>query len=512
MPRDDSSETGKTSRTSNFRRLRRGGHRFAMPWLSLRRWRRRAALVGAAMMAGLVAIIFAITAELAISGHEQLMHISPWLTLVIAPAGFAATAYLARKYFAGTQGSGIPQTIAASITDDDKLRRALLSPRILVGKILLTLGGLLSGATIGREGPSVQVGASVLNMLSGKKRGRIAPTRDLIIAGGAAGVAAAFNTPLGGIMFAIEELSRHRAFRANSTTLIAVIFAGLMSVAILGNYTYFGRTPAAVSWPDGLWPVLICGAAGGLLGGLFTRLLIASSHGLPGRMGEFARTYPVRFAAVCGLMTALVGITSDGLTWGTGYAESKAALEGSSVLPIYFMFAKALVIWIAFISGIPGGVFAPSLAVGAGIGANIALLLPGEQSSPILILGMVAFLAGITQSPITSFVIVMEMTNNHQMLLPLMGAAVVAQGFARSVAPVPLYDSLAIDLLRRLTREQRAMSAPPDPPETLLPDPLEALKKEVMGPPAPPARPIAEAAEAPKDAAPATSHKPDDTT
>ncbi|MCB1959964.1 MAG: chloride channel protein [Rhodocyclaceae bacterium] len=483
-----------------------------MPWLSPGRWRKRLMLLGVTLLAGITAIVFAIGADMAIEAHRETLHIAWWSSLIIAPAGFALISWLTRRYFPGTEGSGIPQAIAASLTDDPRIRRRLLSFRIAMAKIGLTLLGLLAGASIGREGPSVQVGASMLNMVAGKKHGRIAPTSDLIVSGGGAGVAAAFNTPLGGIMFAIEELSRHRAFRANSTTLIAVIFAGLMSVAILGNYTYFGRTPAAVSWPDGLWPVLICGAAGGLLGGLFTRLLIASSHGLPGRMGEFARTYPVRFAAVCGLMTALVGITSDGLTWGTGYAESKAALEGSSVLPIYFMFAKALVIWIAFISGIPGGVFAPSLAVGAGIGANIALLLPGEQSSPILILGMVAFLAGITQSPITSFVIVMEMTNNHQMLLPLMGAAVVAQGFARSVAPVPLYDSLAIDLLRRLTREQRAMSAPPDPPETLLPDPLEALKKEVMGPPAPPARPIAEAAEAPKDAAPATSHKPDDTT
>ena len=426
-----------------------------MPWLSLRRWRRRAALVGAAMLAGLVAIIFAIAAELAISGHEGLMHISPWLALVIAPAGFAAMAYLSRKYFPGTQGSGIPQTIAASITDDDKLRRSLLSTRIMFGKILLTLGGLLSGATIGREGPSVQIGASVLNMLSGKKRGRIAPTRDLIIAGGAAGVAAAFNTPLGGIMFAIEELSRNRPFMANSMTLIAVIFAGLMSLATLGTYTYFGTTQATLSWPYAMWPVIACGAGGGILGGLFTRLLIKTTRNLPGRLGAFARAFPVRFAAMCGLGTALIGLATGGLSYGTGYAEIKGALEGTEQLPLYYALAKAGAILLAFVSGIPGGLFAPALAVGAGLGADAAPFFAEAQSSAVLALGMVAFLAGVTQSPITAFVIVMEMTANHSLLLPLMCASVTAHAFSRSLAPTPLYDAMAYTILRRHANAKR---------------------------------------------------------
>ncbi len=426
-----------------------------MPWLSLRRWRKRALLVGAAMLSGLLAILFAIGAEFAIEGHDRLMKISPLLALIIAPAGFAAMAYLCRKYFPGTQGSGIPQTIAASITNDDKLRRALLSWRIIFGKMLLTLGGLLSGATIGREGPSVQVGASVLNMLSGKKRGRIAPTRDLIIAGGAAGVAAAFNTPLGGIMFAIEELSRNRPFMANSMTLIAVIFAGLMSLATLGSYTYFGVTQATLSWPAAIWPIIACGASGGLLGGLFTRLLIGTTRNLPGRLGAFARLRPVRFAALCGLGTALIGLLSGGLSYGTGYAEIKHALEGTTALPAYYGLAKAAAIVLAFVSGIPGGLFAPALAVGAGVGTNVAAFFPEAQSQALLALCMVAFLGGVTQSPITAFVIVMEMTANHSLLLPLMCASVISHAFSRTVAPTPLYDAMAYAILRRNTFSRR---------------------------------------------------------
>ncbi|QDF96640.1 chloride channel protein [Azoarcus sp. DD4] len=450
-----------------LRHLARGGRRYALPWLSPGRWHQRLLLVGAALLAGLIAISFAIGAELAIDWHHRLMSYSPWLTLIIAPGGFALMAWLSRRFFAGTEGSGIPQAIAASLTDDGRLRRRFLSLRIAIAKVLLTLGGLLSGASIGREGPSVQIGASVMHMLAGRRRGRIASSRDLIVAGSGAGIAAAFNTPLGGIMFAIEEMCRYRAFRANSTTLTAVIFAGLMSLAVLGNYTYFGRTPAAIGWPGGIWPVLMCGMLGGLLGGGFSRLLIASSRGLPGRVGSFALTRPIAFAAACGLATALIGLLTGGLTYGTGYAESKAALEGAAGLPIYFMLAKMVVIWLAFVSRIPGGIFAPALAVGAGLGADIAYFMPDDQDAAILVLGMVAFLAGMTQTPITSFVIVMEMTANHQMLLPLMATAVVAHGFSKSVAPLPLYHALAHPILRRL--EAEAHPHPSAAPHSMLP-------------------------------------------
>tara|TARA_R110001583_G_scaffold24563_1_gene89735 strand:+ start:82557 stop:84002 length:1446 start_codon:yes stop_codon:yes gene_type:complete len=431
-----------------FKHIARGSRRYALPWLSIRRWRKRLLLVGAALLAGIIAIGFAIGAELAIGYHQSLMHVSPWLTLVIAPTGFAAMAWISSRFFPGTEGSGIPQAIAASLTDDGQLRRQFLSFKIAIAKVFLTLGGLLSGASIGREGPSVQVGASAMHMLAGKRFGRIASSRDLIIAGSGAGIAAAFNTPLGGIMFAIEEICRHHPFRANSTTLIAVIFAGLMSLAVLGNYTYFGQTPASVTWPDGAWLVLLCGVLGGLLGGGFSRLLIASSRQLPGRIGEFSVSRPVAFAAGCGLATALIGLATGGLTYGTGYAESKAALEGTAQLPAYFMVAKLAVIWLAFVARIPGGIFAPALAVGAGLGADLAPFIGDGQDPAILVLGMVAFLAAMTQAPITSLVIVMEMTANHEMLLPLMATAVVANAVSKSVCPLPIYHTIAHSLLR----------------------------------------------------------------
>ncbi|MDR2688778.1 MAG: chloride channel protein [Azoarcus sp.] len=422
------------------------------PW----NWRRRLLLIGAALIASTIAILFAIGADNAIGIHRAWVRERPWLTLIIAPFGFACLAWLSMRFFPGTEGSGIPQAIAASQSDDARLRGQFLSPRIAIAKVFLTLGGLLSGASIGREGPSVQIGASAMHMLADR---RLASSRDLIAAGSGAGIAAAFNTPLGGIMFAIEEMCRNRAFHANSATLIAVILAGLMSLALLGNYTYFGHTPASLDWPSGIWAILFAGGLGGLAGGGFSRLLVASANGMPGRLGEFARFRPITFAAACGLATAILGLASGGLTYGTGYDESKTALEDITQLPLYFMFAKMAVIWLAFAARIPGGIFAPSLAVGAGLGAIIAWLLPNGQHEAILVLAMVGFLAAMTQSPITSFVIVMEMTDNHQMLIPLMATAVIAHGISKSILQPPLYLTLADPLLKKAQRHLRVLRA-----------------------------------------------------
>ena len=424
--------------------IRRGRH----AWLSPRLWLRRIVLWIGAVLVGIVAIVFAMSAEYANSLHQAVVGFSPLLPFIVGPAGLALVVWLTRKFFPGSQGSGIPQTIAAINTENEERRGHYLSIRLALGKFMLTVIGLFSGASVGREGPTVQIGASIMQSLGRFTRfSRVETKRGLILAGGAAGVAAAFNTPLAGIVFAIEEMSRNYESRTSGTVLTSVIVAGIVSIWWLGDYTYFGTTSAILDGSSAWIPVIVCGVIGGVLGGIFSQLLIFISRGLPGKMGVFAKTNPVIFAAFCGFLLAIIGAFSGSSTYGTGYHEARMILEGTGEIPESFGILKLLATLVSYVSGIPGGVFAPSLAVGAGLGQNIAQFIPYVPLGAVVVLGMVAYFAGVVQAPVTAFVIVMEMTDNHDMIVPLMAASLLAAGCSKVVCRRPLYRALADEFL-----------------------------------------------------------------
>lgn len=408
-------------------------------------WKRRLVFWFGAICVGLVAILFAVACEQANDLYHKLIAISPYLPLLITPLGFALIVVITRKFFPGSQGSGIPQTIASLDPKENQgIRNQVLSLRVTIGKIMLTIIGIFFGASVGREGPTVQIGASIMHSLGNLARfSRHDLEKGLILAGGAAGVAAAFNTPLAGIVFAIEEMGRSFEEHNSSTILMAVIIAGITSLALLGNYSYFGHTSESLAFGSEWSVVVICGIAGGFLGGAFSRALIEVNKGLPGRMGELMRAKPVAFAAVCGLILALVGLASGNTTYGSGYSEAKSLLNGNAALPGSFGLLKMAATVVSYISGIPGGIMAPTLSAGAGFGANIAHFFTSVPAGATIILGMVAYFAGVTQAPITAFVIVMEMTDNHEMILPLMAAAFIAKACSRLVCPTTLFLTLA---------------------------------------------------------------------
>lgn len=425
-------------------------HRSTHVWLSLRHWKRRLLFWTGAICVGAAAVFFAKGSEESNLLFHRLIGFSPYLPLLMAPAGLALVAYITRRFFPGSQGSGIPQTIAALKMSDHEARGAVLSLRIALAKIPLTLIALLSGASVGREGPTVQIGASIMHALGGFARfPRLEMERGLILAGGAAGVAAAFNTPLAGVVFAIEEMSRSFEEKTNGIVLTAVIVAGMTSLSMMGNYTYFGYTSASLDLDHGWIAVLVCGVIGGLLGGLFSRILIAFAHGLPGRAGVLIKQYPVRFAALCGFILALIGLLSGSTTYGTGYLEAQQLISDGVPLPESYGILKMLATIVSYVSGIPGGIFAPSLAIGAGLGSNLTALMPYAPAGAVVILGMVAYFAGVVQAPITAFVIVMEMTDNHAMLLPLMATSIIASAVSKLLCPKPLYKALADNFINR---------------------------------------------------------------
>lgn len=420
---------------------------------SKRAWRPRLVFWFGALTVGLTSVLFAKLADGA-------QHLFASLTaapgfgsvamLLVPPLGFALSSWLALTYFPNSQGSGIPQAIAARHLEADAERGRLLSLRVGFGKIVLTLLGLFSGASIGREGPTVQVGAAI--MMAVGRAGGAMHARGLILAGSAAGIAAAFNTPLAGIVFAIEEMGRAYEARTNGLVISAVVVAGLASLALTGNYTYFGESEAVVGSAEGWVLVVVCGVLGGALGALFS----AGALRLLRRLRRWTKGAPRRVvgaAALCGLVVALIGFASGGTTFGTGYEQARAAIEGGTLSPLFFVgkFAAGLA---SMVSGIPGGIFAPSLAVGAGLGSTIGLVI-GGGAGLAAILGMTGYFAGVVQAPMTAFVIIIEMTGNQTNVVPVMLTALLGFGTARLVSGEPLYHSLSRDYVAEALRRRR---------------------------------------------------------
>lgn len=422
--------------------------------LTSARWRRQAIFLLGGIGVGAIAVALAQVADLAQHAFALLLAKSRYAVLAVTPLGFMLSAYLTIRLFPNAQGSGIPQAIAARHLTDQGARESLVSIRVAIGKVILTLFGLLCGGSVGREGPTVQVGASIMFAL-----GRVSPRRQpgLILAGAAAGLAAAFNTPLAGIVFGIEEMSRAFETRTSSLIIAAVIAAGLTSLALAGNYAYFGSSATTLARGADWLAVPLCGVAGGLAGGLFSRIVIAMARGFNNPLGRTIKSHPLWFAFACGLVVAICGLVSGDTIYGTGYEQVKAALEHSSPLPQDFGALKFLATTFAAISGIPGGIFSPSLAVGAGIGSNIASFFHDAPLGAIMLLGMVSYFAGVVQAPITAFVIVTEMTDNHGMVVPLMAAALIAHATSRMICEEGIYHALAKGFIERATRPQEKM-------------------------------------------------------
>ena len=415
--------------------------------LSGEHWKRRAALWGGGIAVALAAIAFAKASDVAFSVFQRVVGASSWWALLLTPAAFALLAWITTRGLQVTRGSGIPQVIAGLQLPED-WRARNLSMRVAVSKLMLTVLGLLGGASIGREGPTVHVGAAIMHSL-GARFGFRDPQQGarFLLAGGAAGIAAAFNTPLAGVVFAIEELSGAFEHQFSGTLLTAVIVGGVVSLGLLGNYTYFGTVSTALPLGQGWLAVLLCGVLCGLAGGCFSRLLLLAMSGRPRWFGALRERHPVLLAAACGLVLATLGITLGAGAFGTGYAQARQLLQGHAAVGESFGVVKFVANLVSYLAGIPGGLFSPALAVGAGLGHNLSALLPSVDPTAMVLLGMCGYLTGVTQAPLTSAVISMELTDNSDMLLPILATVLLARGASVLVCHTPVYKALALRLL-----------------------------------------------------------------
>ena len=406
-------------------------------------WSRRAATLVGAVLIGLVAIGFAVAGDHASTLFERVTRAHPWVYLVSAPLVFVAIVAITGRFAPDARGSGIPQVIAASRMPGNAALAGLVAIRTALFKAMLTVAALLGGASVGREGPTVQLGAAI--MVQVHRLFRVNVSAGVYIAGGAAGVAAAFNTPLAGIAFAIEELSVAYEQRVAVLVMGAVMISGLTAQGISGDYVYFGQLGGSLPIVTVLIAAPIAGLLGGAAGGLFSRAVLAL-RGPGGRFASRLKARPLATALVCGVVVGVLGFLTAGATSGTGYEPTRDLLTGADA-EYWFGPAKFLAALATTASGIPGGIFAPSLAVGAGFGELLTPLFPPEQAGLIVLIGMGGYFTGVVRAPLTSVIILSEATSSSHAILPLFATALIGDWAGSMVCKERLYHALSRDFL-----------------------------------------------------------------
>ena len=400
----------------------------------------------AAAVVGIAAALFARLIAFVQEFYFTLVHGHLYLVTIGTPLLFVAASLIVEKFGPEACGSGIPQVLEAidhaheSEVIEQPWLSSLVSLKTACVKVISSSVGILAGASIGREGPTVQIAASVFAWF-GRITRRILPEADFqtfLTAGAAAGVAAAFNAPLAGITFAIEEITEGMLGQFREMIMLAVILSGIAAMALSGNYLYFGHPSVASSTAILVPETLILGIIGGITGGLFARLLAYPELvQLPSR--------PWKKALYCGILCAAVGFFTGGSTAGSGYEITRTFLESASIdkWPVLFGLEKFFTSVLSYLSGMAGGIFSPCLSIGAGLGFSVAKLCHFANYKVCALLGMVAFFSGVIQAPLTAVIIIMEMTDEHILIIPFMIAAFLARRIGKGFMPVPLYRFLA---------------------------------------------------------------------
>ncbi len=416
-------------------------------------WRDYTILLIGALATGLVVAFFALATDEAHRIFFRVFEANKAAPLLITPLAFAAIMWIVLRYFPGTAGSGVPQTIAAQHLQSNAARRYLLGPHILVMKIVLVMAAMLAGASVGREGPSVQIGAAV--MLFFATIAHRHDKRTFIMAGAAAGFAAAFNTPIAGIAFFVEEIVREKSYKARLTMITVILAASIAAINLTGDYHYFGYIKTDITLNSSWLPVIVLGLICGVLGSGFNLAITKGRAALSRATNGFDKKKPLIFAAICGLALALICIASDGMAFGSGYEIGYGLLHGETPTAWWHPVAKIGATILSALSGVPGGTISPSLSIGVTIGGAAVPLFPDTPASVIMLLAMAGYFAGFTQSPFTAAVIALEITGKATAFLPLLAVALIAATISRIFFPAPIYHFLAEGIVDNIRKKKR---------------------------------------------------------
>jgi CIC family chloride channel protein len=364
-----------------------------------------------------------------------------WRRVLVPVAGSLAMGFLLYRFFPYARGSGVPQTKAALFARD-----GFISLRTVLGKFFCTATTLASGIPLGREGPSVQVGAGIGSVLGRWLGLRPEKVKALIPVGAAAAIAAAFNTPMAAVLFSLEEVMGDM----HAPILGSVVLASATSWAVLrlllGNNPLFQVPQYTLVHPLELAIYALLGIAGGFLSVAFTRLLLG--------MRKFFLHLPTRtrwwHPVVGGVTVGLMGWSVPQVL-GVGYTYVGSALNGTMALKLMLLLVvlKLFGVTVSYASGNAGGIFGPSLFLGAMLGGAIGTvahgLLPGYTATPgaYALVGMGALFAGIVRAPMTSVLMIFEMTRDYAVIVPLMIANLTSFFISSRFQKQPIYEALA---------------------------------------------------------------------
>jgi len=419
----------------------------------------------ASLLTGLVAVVYTRLFALAEKGTAYIVHWHLWLFFLVTPVCFLVAWWLVRQFAPYARGSGIPQVMAsielATPKYNDRVN-TLLSLKVLCIKILSSLVMALGGGVIGREGPTIQVAGSIFRKVN-EWLPRWWPKvskRNMIMTGAAAGLAAAFNTPLGGIVFAVEELTRTHISYFKTALFTAVIIAGLTAQAFLGPYLYLGYPDVSGLSGTIFFGVVLIAIPAGIAGAGMARIIL--------RLIAWKATFKltrqhVLYVIGCALIIAALANFADERVLGSGKELMTTSLFTADKYNSWYMpvlrFVGPL---FSFTTGASGGVFAPALSAGASLGAMLSgwLHLSATNTNLIVLAGMVGFLTGVTRTPFTSAILVLEMTDRHNVIFHLMLAGMLASLAAMVVDRRSFYDHLKYQYLREIVGEEDDLTHP----------------------------------------------------
>ena len=412
----------------------------------------------ASLIAGLMAVSYSRAFAFLESKNLMIFHSHGWIIFILTPVCFIIAWWLVARFAPYARTSGIPQVMAAvefAATNHDKKIKKLLSLRVFLIKMVSGLLMIFGGGAVGKEGPTIQMSGIVFRKINEwlPKWWPPISRSNMITAGAAAGLAAAFNTPLGGVVFAIEELTKTHLSYFKTALFTAVIIAGLTAQAILGPYLYLGFPDVTGIAKSIFLPVIVVAIVSGIMGGYMSKIILILFHWK--KKFKFHYQHLI-YVFCCAIITASIAFFLDPQILGSGKEIMLTTLFTSDkYVHWYTSIFRIVGPVLSFSTGASAGIFAPSLGAGASVGSFMAGLFHASASNANLLIlcGMVGLLTGVTRTPFTSAILVLEMTDRNSAIFYLMIAGLIASVVALSVDKHSLYDHLKVQSIYDLTRE-----------------------------------------------------------